>query len=211
MPGEHTQIDLLRHGEHVLGHAVCGVTDPELSDKGWNQLTIQIESLVGRAKQNQDKQWDICISSPRSRCAKFARHISHNLNIEFSINETLSEVDFGQWEGLTGAQIEADYPGQWQQWLDNPDLPAPHGGEAHGMFQQRIQQAWLQLIKEYQGKRILLLSHSGVIRTILASVLSLDTAGLFRFNIPHACHSRVSVYHLQGKSDWFQLDQHNSA
>jgi len=47
-------------------------------------------------------------------------------------------------------------------------------------------------------------------RTILTNVLGLDTKGLFRFNVPHACHSQVSVYHLSGKPDWFQLDQHNS-
>lgn len=216
MSSEHTRVDLLRHGEHVLGQAICGVTDPELSDKGWGQLMGQIDGLLGRAKLGQDRQeqqglWDICISSPRIRCAKFASHISHDLNIEFVIDESLSEIDFGQWEGLTGAQIEADYPGQWQHWLDNPELAAPHGGEAYGMFRQRVQQAWLKLINDYHGQRILLLSHSGVMRTILASVLKLDSAGLFRFNVPHACHSQVSVYHMQGKPDWFQLDQHNSA
>jgi alpha-ribazole phosphatase len=202
-----TQINLLRHGEHALGQAICGVQDPALSQKGWGQLTNQIHSLVGR-----DRQWDVCVSSPRIRCATFAKHVSQELNIELVIKDALAEVDFGQWEGLTGAQIEASYPGQWQQWVDNPNDAAPHGGEAYSLFQQRILQGWSQLISQYQGKRILLLSHSGVMRVILASVLGLDTKGLFRFNVPHACHSQVSVYHLleSGKPDWFQLDQHNS-
>jgi alpha-ribazole phosphatase len=210
-----TRVNLLRHGEHVLGQAICGVKDPELSEKGWRQLTDQIGSLVGRAKQDQAKQdqasqWDICVSSPRIRCAAFASHVSHQLNIELVIKDALSEIDFGEWEGLTGTQIETSYPGQWQQWLDNPDDPAPHGGEAYGLFQQRILNGWSQLISQYRGKRILLLSHSGVMRAILSSVLGLDSTGLFRFNVPHACHSQVSVYHLSGQPDWFLLDQHNS-
>lgn len=210
-----TRVNLLRHGEHALGQAICGVKDPELSEKGWGQLTNQFDSLVGRSKpnqarQNRDGQWDICVSSPRIRCAAFASHVSKQLNIELVIKDALSEIDFGEWEGLTGTQIEASYPGQWQQWLDNPDDPAPHGGEASGLFQQRILVGWSQLISQYQGKRILLLSHSGVMRAILASVLGLDTTERFRFNVPHACHSQVSVYHLPGKPDWFQLDQHNS-
>ena len=200
-----TRVNLLRHGEHALGQSICGVKDPELSDKGWRQLTDQIGSLVGRGQQ-----WDICVSSPRIRCAAFASHVSKQLNIELDINDALSEIDFGEWEGLTGAQIEVRYPGQWQQWLDNPGDPAPHGGEAYGLFQQRILDGWSQLISQYQGKRILLLSHSGVLRAILASVLGLDATGLFRFNVPHACHSQVSVYHLSGEPNWFQLDQHNS-
>jgi alpha-ribazole phosphatase len=205
-----TRVNLLRHGEHALGQAICGVQDPELSEKGWSQLTNQIDSLLGRDGPNQDRQWDICVSSPRIRCAAFGSHVSQQLNIEYVIKDALSEIDFGEWEGLTGAQIEASYPGQWPQWLDNPDDPAPHGGEAYGLFQQRILDGWSQLISQYQGKRILLLSHSGVMRAILASVLGLDSTGLFRFNVPHACHSQVSVYHLLGKPDWFQLDQHNS-
>jgi alpha-ribazole phosphatase len=205
-----TRINLLRHGEHALGQAICGVKDPELSEKGWSQLTNQMDSLLGRDKLNQVRQWDICVSSPRIRCAAFGSHVSQQLNIELVIKDALSEIDFGEWEGLTGAQVEASYPRQWQQWLDNPDDPAPHGGEAYGLFQQRILDGWSQLISQYQGKRILLLSHSGVMRAILASVLGLDSTGLFRFNVPHACHSQVSVYHLSGKPDWFQLDQHNS-
>jgi alpha-ribazole phosphatase len=225
-----TRVNLLRHGEHALGQAICGVTDPELSKKGWGQLSDQFDSLLGRVKPNQAKksqdeqnqakhshggQWDICVSSPRIRCAAFGSHISQQLNIELVITDALAEIDFGEWEGLTGVQVEVSYPGLWQQWLDNPNDPAPHGGEAYGLFQQRILDGWSQLISQYQGKRILLLSHSGVMRVILASVMGLDSNGLFRFNVPHACHSQVSVYHLsdkhgQCKPDWFQLDQHNS-
>jgi alpha-ribazole phosphatase len=205
-----TRINLLRHGEHALGQVICGVQDPELSEKGWSQLTNQMDSLLGRDRPNQARQWDVCVSSPRIRCAAFGSHVSQQLNIELVIKDALSEIDFGEWEGLTGAQVEASYPGQWQQWLDNPDDPAPHGGEAYGLFQQRILDGWSQLISQYQGQRILLLSHSGVMRAILASVLGLDSTGLFRFNVPQACHSQVSVYHLLGKPDWFQLDQHNS-
>ncbi len=146
-----TRINLLRHGEHALGQAICGVKDPELSEKGWSQLTNQMDSLLGRDRPNQARQWDVCVSSPRIRCAAFGSHVSQQLNIELVIKDALSEIDFGEWEGLTGAQVEASYPGQWQQWLDNPDDPAPHGGEAYGLFQQRILDGWSQLISQYQG------------------------------------------------------------
>jgi alpha-ribazole phosphatase len=200
-----TLVDLLRHGEHELKDAICGVTDPALSDKGWGQLHSQCDGLLG-----QGAQWDICISSPRIRCAQFAEQISQKLAIPLVIKEDLAEIDFGEWEGLTNNQISCSYPGQWQSWLQNPDKPAPHGGEAYGEFLARINQSWQALIEQYQGQRVLLLSHGGVMRVILGVVLDLNHDALFRFQVPHACHSRISAYHAAGESDWFQLDSHNS-
>lgn len=201
-----TRIDLLRHGEHVLGEAICGVTDPELSARGWRQLDDQCRRL-----KEQGGEWDICVSSPRKRCAVFAEHLCAQLGIDLLINDGFSEVDFGRWEGLTAGEINASYPGQWQEWMAQIDRSAPHGGESYPGFIERINRSWLDLVASCRGKRVLLLSHGGVMRAILAQVLDLSPQALLRFSVPHACHSRVLAYHMEHETDWFQLDSHNSA
>lgn len=200
-----TEVDLLRHGEHVLGDVICGVTDPKLSAAGWQQLHNQCARLV-----KQGAQWDICITSPRKRCVQFAEHLSERLAIECVIEDGFAEVDFGRWEGLSYNEIETTYPGQWQAWLEHPAKPAPHGGDQYREFIQRIQQAWGALIARYKGRRILLIIHGGVTRAIFANVFALQPGTLFRFSVPHACHSRIIAYHQANAADWFQLEAHNT-
>lgn len=200
-----TEVDLLRHGEHVLGNVICGVTDPKLSATGWGQLDRQCENLLHRGVR-----WDVCITSPRKRCAEFAQHLSQRLSIECVIEAGFAEVDFGQWESRSFDEITTLYPGQWQAWLAQPAHPAPHGGDQYSDFLHRIDHAWSALINQYKGKRILLIIHGGVMRAIFANIFELAPSALFRFSVPHACHSRVIAYHQENTPDWFQLDTHNS-
>ena len=199
-----TRVDLVRHGEHLLGEAICGVTDPELSDKGWQQLNSLSNALI-----DQGESWDICISSPRKRCAIFAEQLCKQVSLELRIEDGFAEFDFGDWEGFSVEQLERKSPGLWQSWIEDPERPPIHGGEDYRDFLNRIQQSWSSLFRRFRGQRILLLSHGGAMRAIFADVFGLDAGTLMRFNIPHACHSRISAYHLQDQPDWFQLESHN--
>ena len=200
-----TYLDILRHGEHVLGDVICGVTDPELSEKGWGQLQAQCRRL-----RDEGNNWDICITSPRKRCAQFAQTIARDLGIECLVDRGFAEVDFGAWEALSFAEINNGFPGQWQEWIGFPEQLAPHGGEKYGDFLDRVDQSILNLVSQYWGKRILLLAHGGVVRAIFYSVLGLRPGSLSRFSVPHACHSRIMAYHSKGHKDWYQLDRHNT-
>ena len=200
-----THLDILRHGEHKLGDVICGVTDPELSEKGWGQLQNQCNRL-----REEGNDWDVCITSPRKRCAQFANAIAGNLGIECIIESGFAEVDFGKWEAMTFSEINDGFPGQWQDWIGNPDAPAPHGGEKYGDFLGRVDQSVSNLISQYCGKKILLFAHGGVVRAVFYSVLGLRPGSLSRFSVPHACHSRIMAYHADGQKDWYQLDRHNT-
>ena len=200
-----TRIDILRHGKHVLGDAICGVTDPELSEEGWQQLKRQTSRL-----KNSDSDWNLCVSSPRKRCVSFARDFSERHRIECIVDDDFAEVDFGEWETLSFVQISSRYPGQWSDWIGQPDQPPPHGGEVYADFLFRVHNAFTRLIETHRGKRIVLFAHGGVIRAIFHSLLDLETGALQRFNIPYACHSRIIVYHGDNQDNWFQLDSHNT-
>lgn len=200
-----TQVDLLRHGEHQLGDVVAGISDPSLTEKGWEQLTAQTDALIANGAQ-----WDIFLSSPRKRCAEFAASLGEQHDIEFAIDEGFAEVDFGAWEAMAFNDIEAQYPGEWRKWLTQKAGSATHGGEAYHEFLGRINRAWANLIEQHKGKKILLFMHGGVARAIFASAFKLDADTFYRFNVPHACHSRLMAYHLLGESDWFQLEAHNT-
>jgi len=200
-----TQIDILRHGEHILGDAICGVTDPELSEAGWQQLQTQMTRL-----EKADSGWDLCVSSPRKRCVSFARDFSQRYGIDCMVDDGFAEVDFGEWETLSFVQISGRYPGQWKTWVCQPDQPAPHGGEVYADFLARVRDAFGRLVETHRGQRIVLFAHGGVIRAIFHSALDLKADSLRRFHIPYACHSRIMVYHADNQADWYQLDSHNT-
>ena len=202
----YSQLDVIRHGEHVLGNVVCGTTDPELTRNGWQQMSDRCLKLT-----DAGLEWDVCLTSPRKRCAQFARSLSESMGIDCHAKDELAEVDFGRWEAMTFEEIHDRYPGQWQSWMDNPEHAAPHGGERYGDFLRRIAGALDSLFREYAGQRMVLFAHGGVIRALLFSTLQLHPAMLPRFMVPHACHSRIRAYHRRGEPDWLCLEQHNSA
>jgi len=201
-----TQLDIIRHGEHELGGKICGVTDPVLSQTGWQQLSNQCRKLT-----DLGHHWDIVLTSPRKRCSEFAFEISKSMGIPCLERQDFAEVDFGEWEAMTFQEISERYPGQWQQWISHPEEPAPHGGENYGGFLERVQNSVNENIRTYHGQRILLFAHAGVMRAIYCSTLDLKPSSLSMFSVPYACHSRIKIYHHPDHEDWHQLDVHNSS
>jgi len=191
-----TTIDLLRHGEVLGGSCYRGRTNDPLTEKGWGQMEHKID------KQDH---WDIIVSSPLSRCHDFAQSLSKKIARPLSVNPAFQEFNFGDWEGKTAEQIDPHLLNQF--YKDPVNFPPPNGEPFHD-FQHRILTAWLSLLKTDQNKNILLITHAGVIRIILAHILSLDTQHSFRLKISHACLSSVDCFQIADTEDFFQLTKH---
>ena len=193
-----TSISLLRHGAVEGGACYRGITDDPLSAEGRQQMQQAI-------KTDTPEHWDIIISSPLLRCYSFAQELSHHLNVPLISYPELQEINFGDWEGKTAEQIDSQTLKQF--YLDPINNPPPNG-EAFTQFQTRILLAWHQLIKRYQGQRILLVSHAGVIRVILAHILAIDIEHSFKLKIGYACISHVECFHSSDSDNFFQLIKH---
>ncbi|NOQ16570.1 MAG: phosphoglycerate mutase [Methyloprofundus sp.] len=191
-----TGVDLLRHGEAQGGSCYRGITDDALSSTGWEQMT---------AKAASQAHWDIIICSPLIRCQAFAESLATKLQRPLISIPALQEIDFGDWEGKTAAQIDADL---LEKFYANPTELTPPNGEHFIDFQRRVLTAWQMLLKQHQGKQICLITHAGVIRIILAQILGMNTQHSFRLKIGHACLSRVECFHDNKSADFIQLVQH---
>jgi len=192
-----TYIDLLRHGEVKGGSCYRGITDDPLSAAGWGQMQNKIAM--------QSTHWDVIISSPLSRCHTFAEHLSIKLQLPLISTLALQEIDFGDWEGKTAAQINPQLLAQF--YADPINFSAPNG-EHFNDFQQRVLDAWQSLLNTYKGQRILLITHAGVIRVILANILGIDTSHSFRLKIAHACLSSIECFDDAEAEDFFMLVKH---
>ena len=193
-----TTVNLLRHGAVQGKNCYRGITDSPLDLKGWQQMS----QAIGRLHNI-----DYIISSPLRRCLDFAEDYALKKQLPLQIVNAFSEINFGDWEGKTADEISHSHPGALLKFYQDPGLPAPGSGESLQNFSQRTVNAWQEILQIHRGKQILLITHAGVIRTLLAHALGTPTPNTFTINISHACLSQLQCLHSDTE-DFIQLTSH---
>ena len=102
-------------------------------------------------------------------------------------------TDFGDWEGLTFAEVRERWPSQLDAWLGSPDV-APPGGESITDVTRRVRRARDRLLAAHPGGTILVVSHVTPIKILLRIGLDAPTATLFRLHLDIASLSTVDWY-----------------
>jgi alpha-ribazole phosphatase len=178
------RLDLLRHGETELGGGLRGSLDDALTEQGWAQM---------RAAVTGQGPWDRLVSSPLQRCARFADELGAQLGLPVTEDARLQELHFGAWEGRSAAalmQTDAEALGLF--WAD-PYSFTPPQGEPVADFAARVLEAIAQLQARYAGERILLVSHGGVMRLLLARARGLPREQLLNVEVGHGGLFSLSV------------------
>jgi alpha-ribazole phosphatase len=189
-----TTIGLLRHGETVGSPRFCGATDDPLTELGWTQLRAAV--------RNNDAEWQRVVSSPLSRCADFARELGEQLALPVALDERLREMHFGDWEGRSATELMTTDAEALSLFWDDPVSNTPPGAEPLMDFQARVLAAWRDIIARHPGERILLLTHGGVIRTLLCHLREHPVARLLEFDVKHASLHRVEVTDANGAFEY---------
>ncbi len=184
-----TRIDLLRHGACDDGNIYRGRTDSLLSPEGAEQMRAASE----------DGCWDLICSSPLRRCRDFADALASEISVPLIVDERLTELDFGDWDGLPTARV-------WQQqqqavldfWQD-PAANPPPGGESLERLRDRAVELLHEIDDQQAGRRILLISHGGVIRALLGYLLQMPLQLLQQLTIDYGSLSRFELYPSPGE------------
>jgi broad specificity phosphatase PhoE len=95
--------------------------------------------------------------------------------------EGLTEIDYGEWEGLSPAQARARDPQLYEAWLADPARIAPPGGETAAQVAERALAGLhgIQKAFEHVGRPVLVVSHKATLR-ILAAALTEAPLSLYR-------------------------------
>lgn len=177
-------LDLLRHGETELGGGLRGSLDDALTEKGWTQM---------RAAVVEGGPWDRIVSSPLQRCARFAAELGEQLNLSVHLDKDLQELHFGAWEGQSAAALmETDAEALGLFWAD-PYSFTPPQGEPVSEFAARVLAAVARLQSAYAGERVLLISHGGVMRLLLAQARGLPREQLLNVEVAHGALFALTV------------------
>jgi broad specificity phosphatase PhoE len=178
---------LARHGDTAwtVSRQHTGNTDIDLNDEGREAARALAPKLAGRS-------YDVVLSSPLRR----ARDTARLAGFDPPTDDRLREVDYGDYEGVTTAQIHEQRPG-WDLWIDgapNGESPADVGARMDG------------LIADLRGRgaqRILVFGHGHALRILTARWLELDPVEGRRFLLsPAAVGVLCSEHGYAAVSRW---------
>ena len=137
---------LLRHGEtpHTAEKRFSGSGghDPELSAEGLRQAAAVAERLA------HDGGVDVVVSSPMRRTRQTADAVASALGLDVREVDGFRECAFGEWEGLTFAEVQEGWPEQLAGWLGDPAAEPP-GGESFVDVRRRVTRARDQLLARH--------------------------------------------------------------
>ena len=194
-----TYIDIIRHGEPVGGRVFRGRTDHCLTERGSEQFQQRIERLGQR--------WQHVVSSPLLRCKQSAQWLAAAQNIPLSIEANLAEIHFGEWENQLVDAVMAEQSIS-QMWQDPMNFCAPQG-EPTQALQQRSVLAWQQALSDYQGQRVLMVTHGGVIRMLAQHLLELTPNAINKLSLPYAAVMSFKIIDVdyEGQAQqWISLE-----
>lgn len=178
-----TSLTLLRHGETLGGARFNGSTDVALTQLGWNQMWAAVA----------EEKWDQIITSPLGRCAEFATALSKLNSTPMLIDQRIQEMHFGLWEGKTSAELFATDADALTRFWSDPLRNSPPQGEPLPEFAARLLAAWQDIVTKFSGKKVLVVTHGGVIRTLLCHHEQRPFEQLLSYSIGHGHQQTLQI------------------
>jgi len=97
----------------------------------------------------------------------------------------LTEIDYGEWEGLSPEQARAKDPARYDTWVADPAAHAPPGGETAAQVAERALAVLEQIRTRHEGspQPVLAVSHKATLR-VLGAALTGAPIGKYRLRWP---------------------------
>jgi probable phosphoglycerate mutase len=153
-----TRLIAIRHGETAwnVDTRIQGHLDIPLNDTGLWQARQVARALVG-------EPLSAIYASDLQRAHTTARAIAEATGAPLVAERGLRERSFGQLEGRTFAEIEAELPEQARRWRQRDPHFAPEGGETLVQLRERIAATTHRLAAQHTGGLVVLVAHGGVL------------------------------------------------
>jgi probable phosphoglycerate mutase len=127
------------------------------------------------------------------RATQTAEVIADRLGRPVDIEDGLTELDFGVFEGLTSAEAAAKHPAEYAAWLGSADA-APPGGESFAALTRRLRSARERILAAHPESTVVVVTHVTPIKTLLRLALDAPPVALFRIHLDTASVSRVDYF-----------------
>lgn len=157
-----TTLILARHGEtdwnrdgRWQGHA-----DVDLNGTGREQARALAAELG-------DAPIEAVYASDLRRARETAVVLADAKGLPVQVDPRLREIDVGDWQGLTTAEIHERWPDHAGAWPPDDGKPFP-GGETYEAMGERVVEALAEIARHHPDREVLVVLHGGPIRALLA-------------------------------------------
>lgn len=195
-----TRIGLIRHGETLWNRngRWQGQAPVPLNEEGEQQAKLLAAYL---AAQRDDAV--VIYSSDLRRALQTAHAIAARLSIPVIPDRLWREIDVGEWQGLTVEEVRAWDPERLALVATDPERQPRPGGESWEQVGERGLQALLALPKAHPGERVLVVTHGGLIRSVLNRLIPQEDP---RFIVDNTSVTELVYEH---EPDAWQIDALN--
>lgn len=129
-------------------------------------------------------------SSPLQRCYKLADYLCPT---DPTTDDRIKEMNFGDWEMKSWMDLDRAQIGSW---IKNIETQSPPGGESNRDLKARSLAFWEELVAK-PGEGALIVSHYGVIISLLSHFLDISIQKAFRMDLNYGTIIRVRIFEDQ--------------
>lgn len=191
-----TTVYLMRHGATSWGedgNRYTGRTDIPLSAAGRHQAAAAAGTMLGI-------HFAAAYSSSLLRAQETAAAIAGPHGLVPILEESLVEIDFGEWEGKRRDEIMRDDPEHWSRWVSDPaSIRAGHTGETGSDVFTRASETVNRLASAHEGASILLVTHNTLSRLLIAGSLAMPMQSYRQLEQATCC---VNIVRIAPMSPW---------
>ncbi len=166
-----TRVIAVRHGETAwnVQTRIQGQIDIGLNARGQQQARRLARALA-------QERFDAVYASDLRRAADTARPFAEQAGLPLHTDTALRERGFGEFEGLTWAEVERDHADASRRWRERDAGFGPPGGETLAAFYERAVNALATIAARHRGQHIAIVTHGGVLDVLYraASRIALD-------------------------------------
>lgn len=174
------ELDVIRHGEDESGYT-----------GGWSNLALTEKGKLDvlNLSKTLDKDYDLFISSDLLRAKQTAEIINNELQMNIIYSQDFRETNNGDFANMSIEEFRKNHLDMVWAKLDMDEC-YPNGDSPNSFF-ERIKNSLIKLLKQNDGKKILLVTHGGVV-AVLRCLLegyaysnkiqkTIDTASVIKF------------------------------
>ena len=164
-----TRLLLVRHGRSEMNaqHRIQGWLDSPLDALGRSQAEAVAQRLRLEAPE-------ALYTSTLRRARETAEIIAAALDdVPLVDDDRLRERNVGHIAGMTGEEVEVEFPGLLKRWRQSR-MVTPPGGEEPRDFWERVMAAFENIAARHPEGTVAVVTHGGVLATYMGHLLGLE-------------------------------------